>query len=149
MIKQIYFKHCCLGYINKVKWFKVLQCIINNSIKHQSFVYTQLDYQTVLFLTIQFSISHLIAHCLNVKHFYLTLSGATTPGQSGPESIGNEGVLSIPKAPVWLESHHQIALCHIKDTNWSGGCLTILQRYSLCFLQPQLTGHTLFKESRV
>ena len=29
----------------------------NNSIKHQSFVCTQLNDQTVLFLTIQFSIS--------------------------------------------------------------------------------------------
>ena len=27
-----------------------------------------------------------------------TLSGATTPGQSGPESDGNEGVLRIPQS---------------------------------------------------
>ena len=32
-------------------------CITDNSIKHPSFVYTQLNDQTVLFLTIQFSIS--------------------------------------------------------------------------------------------
>ena len=36
--------------------FQVLLCIKNNSIKHQSFFYTQLNDQTVLFLTIQFSI---------------------------------------------------------------------------------------------
>ena len=36
------------------------------------------------------------------------LSGATTLGQSGPESDGNEGVLASPKAPVLLEPHHQI-----------------------------------------
>ena len=41
-------------------------------IKHQLFVYTQLNGQTVLFLTIQFSISHLLAHGLSVKQFYLT-----------------------------------------------------------------------------
>ena len=35
--------------------------------KHQSFVYTQLNYQTVLCLTIQFSISYLFALILNVK----------------------------------------------------------------------------------
>ena len=35
----------------------------------------------------------------------MTLSGATTPGQSGPGSDGNEGVL---KAPALLEPHHQI-----------------------------------------
>ena len=43
-----------------VKWFQVLLCIINNPIKHQSFVYTQLNDQIVLFLTIQFSISHFV-----------------------------------------------------------------------------------------
>ena len=70
-----------------------------NSIKHQSFVYTQLNDQTVLFLTIQFSISHLFAHSLNVKQFYLahgTLSGTTSLGQSAPGSNGHEGVLYIP-----------------------------------------------------
>ena len=38
---------------------------------------------------------------LNVKQFYLThknLSGATTPGQSGPGSDGNEEVLCIPQS---------------------------------------------------
>ena len=44
----------------------------NNSIKHQSFVYTELNDQTVLFQTIQFSISHLFALSLNVKKFYVT-----------------------------------------------------------------------------
>ena len=41
--------------------------ITNNSIKHQSFVYTQLNDQTD-----QFNTSHLFAHSLNVKYFYLT-----------------------------------------------------------------------------
>ena len=68
---------------------------------NMSFVYTQLNDQTVPFLTIQFSISDLFAHSLNVKQFYLThrtLSDATTPGQSGPGSNGKEGVLYIPKS---------------------------------------------------
>ena len=47
-------------------------CITNNSIKHQSFVYTHLNDQTLLFQIIQFSISHLFGHNLNVKQFYLT-----------------------------------------------------------------------------
>ena len=51
--------------LQTVKWFQVLLCITNNSIKHQSFVYTQLNYQTVLFLAIQFNISHLFAQSLN------------------------------------------------------------------------------------
>ena len=64
-----------------VKCFQVLLCFNNNSIKHQPFVYTQLNDQTVLFQVIQFSISHLFAlslnvkvHSLNVKQFYLTPS---------------------------------------------------------------------------
>ena len=55
--------------INKVQWFQVLVCIANNSIKHQSFVYTQLKDQTVLFVIIQFSIINLFALRLNVKQF--------------------------------------------------------------------------------
>ena len=40
-----------------VKWFRALLSVTNNSIKHQPFVYTQLNVQTVLFLTIQFNMS--------------------------------------------------------------------------------------------
>ena len=54
-----------------VKWFQVLLCIIDNSFKHQPFIYTQLNDQTVLFQAIQFRISHLFAHSLNVKQFFL------------------------------------------------------------------------------
>ena len=53
MIKQFYFSRFNLAKVKKVKWLQVLLCIINNSIKNQSFVYTQLNDQTVLFLTIQ------------------------------------------------------------------------------------------------
>ena len=43
--------------VGEVKWFQVLPCITNNSINHQSFIYTQLNVKTVLFQTIQFSIN--------------------------------------------------------------------------------------------
>ena len=76
--------------------FQVLLFNTYNSCQHYSFVYTQLNGskycyvsltiqldicyffylqlndQTVLFKTIQLSISHLFAHSLNVKQFYLT-----------------------------------------------------------------------------
>ena len=58
--------------MHTVKWYQVLLCISNNSIKHQSFVYAQLNDQTILFLTIRFSVNHLFALGLNVKQFYAT-----------------------------------------------------------------------------
>ena len=86
----------------------------NNSIKHQSFVYTQLNYQTVLFQTIQFNISTVFVYTqLNVNSWFQTiqfsvitqfsstsfidrtLSGAPTPGQSGPGNNENKGLLRI------------------------------------------------------
>ena len=48
--KHFYFK--LFSLVNKVKWFQLLLCITNNSNKHQSFIYTQLNIKTV-----QFSIS--------------------------------------------------------------------------------------------
>ena len=59
-------------HLHTIKWFQVLLRITNDSTKHQSFVDTQLDGQTVLFLTIRFNGSDLSAHSLNVKQFYLT-----------------------------------------------------------------------------
>ena len=44
------------------KWFPVLYCITSLTIQLNSHFLTQLSDQTVLFLTIQFSISHLFAH---------------------------------------------------------------------------------------
>ena len=47
---------------------------------------------------IQFSITHLFVFSLNVKEFYLTLSGATTLCQRGPGIDGNDGVLCISQS---------------------------------------------------
>ena len=52
---------------NNTRWSPA---VLNNFV--QSFIYTQLDSQTVLFLTIQFNTSLLFAHNLKVKQFYLT-----------------------------------------------------------------------------
>ena len=54
MIKQFYFKQFNL---TQVEGLQELLCITNNSIKYQSFIYTQLNDQTVLFQTIQFNTS--------------------------------------------------------------------------------------------
>ena len=51
--------------------------------------------QTVLIQTIQFSISTQFSSIWSIER---TLSGATTPGKSGPGSDGNERVLCIPQS---------------------------------------------------
>ena len=62
MLNQFSFKQFTLALVNKVKSFHVLLCLTNNFIKHQSFVYTLLNDQTVPFPRIQLSISYLFAH---------------------------------------------------------------------------------------
>ena len=65
--------------------------------------------KTVLFQTIQFSISTLFSF---VRPIEKTLSGATTLGHSGPESGGNEGVLCIPQSSsiTWVSSSDCLVL---------------------------------------
>ena len=75
-----------------------MQCVTNNSIKRQSFLYTQLNVKTVLFQNIQFSTSAVLMSNNSIWSIDWTLSGATTPGQSGPGSDGNEEVLRIPQS---------------------------------------------------
>ena len=65
VIGTIQFKHTVI-------LLQVLLCITYNSIKHLSFIYTRLNGHTVLFLTIRHNISHLFAHSVNIKQFYLT-----------------------------------------------------------------------------
>ena len=67
-----------------------------------------------------------------------TLTGSTSPGQSGPGSNGNEGVLHISKALSLEPYHHQRILNHVRTL--VGGGLTLLQRCTRCILQPQTTG---------
>ena len=67
-----------------------------------------------------------------------TLSGATTPAQSGPGSD-----LQFPT--LLLEPQHQIDWCHIQDTR-CGEVYTPQQNCSWCILQPQPTGQYLVEE---
>ena len=80
-------------------------------------VYTQLNEKTVLFQTIQFNLSTQFKHTFKwwkskfqIIHFRVitqfssiwpierNLSGATTPGHSGPGINGNKGVFRIPQS---------------------------------------------------
>ena len=67
------------------------------------------------------------------------LSGATTPGQSGPGSNGNEGVLCIlPESSITGTSPSD-CLVSYRGHSW-GGRLTRRQMCSRCILPPQTTG---------
>ena len=67
--------------------------ITKNSIKHQSFLYTQLNDQTILFQTSQFRLSYLLALSLNVKQFYLT--------------HWKDSIRSCHSGPVWTRERWQ------------------------------------------
>ena len=105
-----WFRLTLLIHLHTVKRVQVLLCITNNSVKHQSFVYIHLNDQTVLFQTIQFSITHLLVLSLNVKQFYLT----HWPHQvlllrvtMGLRAMTINGYTEFSKAPR-LEPRHQM-----------------------------------------
>ena len=71
--------------------------ITNNSIKHQSFTYTQLNDQIVLFQANSAYHKYIVQMSnSSIKLIDRNLTGATTLGQSGQRSDINEGVLHIP-----------------------------------------------------
>ena len=74
-----------------------------------------------------------------------TLSDATTPGQSGPGSDGNEGVLHIPQSSNIAGTSPSDCLVSLSGHSLGGG-LTPLQRSSQCILQPWPTGLPRWKE---
>ena len=59
------------------------------------FIYTQLNVKTVLIQTTHLSISTLFRFIWTIDR---TLSGSTTPSQSGPWSDGDIAVLCIPES---------------------------------------------------
>ena len=76
----------------------------------------------------------------------MALSGATTPGQSGPGSDGNEGVLCIPQSPSITGTSSSDCLVSLPGHSL-GGVLTPLQRCSRCILQSQPTGQRDFGDA--
>ena len=91
--------------------------------------------ETVLFQTIQFSMIILFSSIWPIDR---TLSGATTPGQSGPGSNGNEEVLRISQNSNITVTSALYCLVSYQDIRWRRH-LTPLQRRSQCILQPQPT----------
>ena len=102
-----------------------------------------LIYKTVLFQANQFSIS---TQFWSIWHIDETLSGATTPGQSGPWSDGNRGVLCISQSSSITGALSSDSLfSYYQNSRWWS--LTSLQRFGRCILQPQMTEpmNSLFK----
>ena len=97
--------------LHSIKWFPVFLYITNNSVIKQIsdaslniIFYTQLNDQTVQFLTIQFSISHLFAHSLNAKQFYLIYRydyQMLSLGRVDPEAMAMKGYFIFPKVQEW------------------------------------------------
>ena len=77
MLKQFYFKQFSLAWVRN---FNV---------------------QKILFQAIQLS-----AQFISIWSIDTSLSGTTTPCQSGPGSDRNEGLIRMPKVPALLEPHH-------------------------------------------
>ena len=94
--------------------------------------------QTVLIQIIQFSISMQFS---SIEPIARALSGATNPGQSGPGTNGNEGVLRIP--PNSCITGTSSSDCWVSYPGHSLRGLTPLHSYSQCILQPQPTGRSL------
>ena len=90
--------------------------------------------KTVLFRAIQFSLS---AQFSSIWPIDRTLSGATTPGQNGSGSDGNEGVLCIPRSSnVTGASPSDCSVLYPGHSLWVD---TSLQRCSQHILLPQPT----------
>ena len=95
--------------------------------------------QTSLFQAIQFNTS---TQFISIWLIDRTLSGATTPGQSGPGSDGNEGAIHIPQSSSITGSSPSDCLVSYSRHSLVGGGLTRRQRSSRYVLQPQPTGQS-------
>ena len=124
--------------LNTIKWFQILWFNTNNSIKHESFVFTHLDDQTVLFQTNNLT-CHFFALSLNVKQFYLTCRKEPIKCyHSGPEWIWGwwqvKGHSAFPKAPTLAKLHHQNIVIYQTLIGGGGG--------SYSFAEMQLMNST-------
>ena len=127
MSKQFYFKQSSLALVNSLVLSKNIS-ISNSSVQHK---YAVSITKTVLFQTIQFS---MITQFSSIWPKDRTLSGATTPGQCGPETDGNKWVHRNPRK---LQHYWNLTI-RLFSVIFST-LVTLLQR-SRSILQPQPTG---------
>ena len=124
------------------KSYQILLSISNNSINYMQLICSQLNDQTVLFVTIKFNINQVLVNSLHVKDFYLI--HRLNPFRFyyfDSERTWEERQWGVtPHSPKLQECRLIITLFSVKTRTLVGGCLTTLQRYSRCILQPKLTG---------
>ena len=158
-IKHLLFYLILIIYLQSGKWLQILLFNTHYSIQHHSFVYTQLigskcccmsltiwlnisslftqlNDQTLLFLTIQISMKF---PCKQFKYQIIIFDPSIGPYQVlvlwatvGQVEMALKRHSMFSKSPR-LEPHHQIVRCHIQETRW--GSLTPLQRLSRCILR--------------
>ena len=92
--------------------------------------------KTVLFLKIQFNISMQFSYIWPIDR---NLSGTTTPGQSGPGSDSNEGVLRIPQTPSITGTSPSYCLVSYPGHLLGGGLIPCRGAFNL-FFSPSRQG---------
>ena len=97
-----------------------------------------MNVKTFLFPKIQFSLSTQFSSVWPIDK---ALLGATTPGQSGPGSDGNKGVLRIPQSSRFTEASPSDYLLSYQDNRWgsllvysavSADCACVCVRVCVC-----------------
>ena len=102
------------------------------------FDYTQLNYPTIPFQPIQFSISVQFKYQSYVWSIDRNLSGTATLNQSGSGSDGNERVLLIPKSSSFTRDSPSD--CFVSYPGYTSEESYPVRICIWCILQPQLTG---------
>ena len=97
-----------------------------------------LNMEIVLFQVIQFSI---IAQFSSIWPIDRTLSGATTPGPSGPGSDGNKGVLHIPQSSSITGISPSDCLMLYPGHLLGGGVLPLCRDVVSVFYSPSQLGN--------
>ena len=100
-------------------------------------MHTQLNVKTVLFQIIQLSISTLFSSIWPIDR---VRSDATTLGQSGPGSDGNEGVFRFPKNSSITGTSPSDCLVSYQDIYWGGGILPLCRDAVGVFYSPSWLG---------
>ena len=143
LFQIIHFSICTVS-MSKTVLFQTIQFSISRLVQCQKQFYFKqfslayvghLNVKRVLFQAFQFSIRTQFSSIWPINRI---LSGATTPGQSGSRSDGNEGVLRITQSSSITGTLPSACLVSYPEHSLVG--VYSLQRSSRCILQSQPSG---------